>query len=89
MLNRLASSSLPARVPSSGAARQQRAQPVTAAPRRQRHRRRSSLSASAANDARGAIDAGIELMSKGDPSAALAEFSRALTLPGAGLKRYR
>jgi hypothetical protein len=54
--------------------------------------RRSLAVASAqqqASDARGAIDAGIDLLQAGDARAALEEFGRALTLPGTGLKRYR
>ena len=43
----------------------------------------------AADTARGAIDDGIALLESGDAQAALAEFTRALTLPGTGLKRYR
>lgn len=43
----------------------------------------------AAETARGAIDAGLTLFEQGDAAAALAEFRRALTLPGSGLKRYR
>ena len=64
-----------------------------AAPAANRRRRPlASVAVSAqqqASDARGAIDAGIDLMQAGDPRAALAEFGRALTLPGTGLKRYR
>ena len=70
--------------------RRRPATPPAATPNRQH--RRPSLAASAqqqASDARSAIDAGIELMQAGDPRAALAEFGRALTLPGTGLKRYR
>lgn len=55
----------------------------------QRRRTLAVVSAQQASDARSAIDAGIDLMQAGDARAALAEFGRALTLPGTGLKRYR
>ena len=45
--------------------------------------------ARAAETARGAIDAGLTKFEAGDPTAALADFKRAFTLPGTGLKRFR
>lgn len=92
---RLAPSSLrprlaPASSSSSNTQARRSAAPAAAAAA---NRRRRSLAVSAqqqqATDARDAIDAGIDLMQAGDARAALAEFGRALTLPGTGLKRYR
>ena len=80
----LTSSSRPRLAPAVASRRPSAAVPV-------RHRRRLSVASAQqpATDARGAIDAGIDLMQAGDARAALAEFGRALTLPGTGLKRYR
>lgn len=51
--------------------------------------RRPATAARASETARGAIDAGLTKFEAGDPTAALAEFNRAFTLPGTGLKRFR
>jgi hypothetical protein len=40
-------------------------------------------------DARSAIDAGIALLDGGDAQGALDMFTRALSLPGRGIKRFR
>lgn len=67
----------------------QRPPPALRAPTRSTRRPRRAIAVAAAETARGAIDAGLAAFEAGDAGAALAEFQRALTLPGSGIKRYR